>query len=65
MFLTKKFNFYINYITFFINIIHNKLKLVKQKLKCFRFSVTVQHKKDKSIIHELAQCIIDLFFGAE
>ncbi|WP_418419916.1 hypothetical protein, partial [Butyribacter intestini] len=27
--------------------------------------VTVQPKKDKSIIHELAQCIIDLFFVAE
>ena len=27
------------------------------------FYVTVQPKKDKSIIHELAQCIIDLFFG--
>ena len=27
--------------------------------------VTVQPPKDKSIIHELAQCIIDLFFGAE
>ena len=31
----------------------------------FKFYVTVQPKKDKSIIHELAQCIIDLFFGAE
>ena len=46
MFFTKKIKFFINYITFFINIIHNKPKLVKQKLKCFRFSVTVQHKKD-------------------
>ena len=29
------------------------------------YFVTVQPKKDKSIIHELAQCIIDLFFGTE
>ncbi len=29
------------------------------------FCVTVQPKKDKSIIHELARCIIDLFFWAE
>ena len=27
------------------------------------FCVTVQPKKDKSIIHELARCIIGLFFG--
>ena len=27
--------------------------------------VTVQPKKDKSIIHELAQCSIDLLVGAE
>ena len=31
----------------------------------FSQTVTVQPKKDESIIHELAQCIIDLFFGAE